>query len=63
MINFLLIFFGLVSTNNDVDTSFSNQNQATTPLSDHSGNINPRIDNDGDTGGNTGQLPPPFTQP
>lgn len=70
MIQFFLMLLGLAFGNHNANTSCNNDNNGTVTTQ----TVNPGTGTDpvtgtdpggpgGDTGGNTGQLPPPFTKP
>ena len=72
MIQIILMLLGLAFGQNNANTSGNNNSndngQSTTQLADPGTGTNPGTGTDpsgtgGDTGGNTGQLPPPFTNP
>lgn len=61
------MLIALAFGNNNANTSCNDNNgQVTTQLADPGGSTDPGTETgtgDGGTGGNTGQLPPPFTNP
>lgn len=73
MIQFILMLLGLAFGHNNANTSscnHDNNGQVTTQLTDPGSGTDPGegVDpdgpgNGGSTGGNTGQTPPPFTNP
>jgi len=71
MIQFILMLLGLAFGNNNANTSAYNDSTTVTVKSDINpgtgidpdGNGGPGNGNGGSTGGNTGQNPPPFTNP
>jgi hypothetical protein len=72
MIQFILMLLGLAFGNNNANTSCNNDNNGTVTiqLTNPGNGIDPGtgVDpdgpgNGGSTGGNTGQNPPPFTNP
>lgn len=70
MIQFFLMLLGLAFGNHNSNTSSCNNGQVTTQLTTNPnpGGTDPGTGTDpgpggGPVGGNTGQIPPPFTQP
>lgn len=64
MIQLLLMLLGLAFSNNNANTTDNNNGNPITTQNDPGEGIDPETGGgDGDTGGNTGQLPPPFTNP
>lgn len=68
MFNFILMLLGLVSSHNNANATTCNNNLD--PVTIKSGATGPTTGTgedggpgSGSTGGNTGQTPPPFTQP
>jgi hypothetical protein len=63
MLKFILVLLGLAFGQNNANTSSYNSNSNGQPTTQF---VNPETGTDAgdgkDTGGNTGQLPPPFTQ-
>lgn len=60
MIQLILILLGIAYPNNSVNTNNSTSNVLQTNISQKEGNGH---GNGGSTTGNTGQTPPPFSQP
>ncbi|WP_139176858.1 hypothetical protein [Chryseobacterium wanjuense] len=68
MLDLILMLIALAFGNNNANTSCNNDNngQVTTQLADPGGSTDPGTgtgEDGGPVGGNTGQTPPPFTNP
>lgn len=64
MLHLILMLLGLAFSNNHGNTTCNNHQNPVVQNDPGSGeNPGGDIGDDGDTGGNTGQLPPPFIHP